>query len=231
MDSSAFAGGNVEDFRNFWPQVLYSTLIGDALNKPDTEIGKMLRARGARERSYARALMLPLPTKAMARFNYNMMFVPKLGPKALPREWYIMGAHQHYWEWHATSADNPKTWPELYGLYNRIAKENWTQVRTDSASRLQSEGISYSCASDPPTIPFHHERDWDIVLYPIIFSLAFCGFACYTGCCWLCCIKCGFGRRCRKCCPCCFCCCPSLFKQEAPLVTVNPYEQVPELEE
>jgi len=214
MDSSAFAGGNVEDFRQWWPWVFFSGLIGDTLHKPDTEIGKMLRAPGAKHRSYSRALMLPLPTKAIARFNYNMMFVPKLGPKALPREWYIMAAHQHYWEWHATSAVKLDTWDKLYGLYARIDAENWTQVRAKSVSRLQSSGISYACASDPPTIPFVRERDWDLVLYPIILSLALCFFACCLCCCWLICCKCGCGKRCQRRCPCCFSCCPSLFNEK-----------------
>merc|ERR550525_2149021 len=104
------------------------------------------------------------------------MFVPKLGPEALPREWYIMAAHQHYWEWHATAADKPDTWTKLYGLYARIDAEDWSQVRAKSVSRLQSWGISYGCASDPPTIPFVRERDWDIVLYPILFAVALCCF-------------------------------------------------------
>merc|ERR1712232_779830 len=197
----------------------------------ETEIGQMLRAPGARQRSYARALMLPLPTKAIARFNYNMMFVPKPGPKALPREWYIIPAHQHFWEWHATSADQPDTWTKLYGLYARISAEDWTQVRLRSVSQLQSSGISYGCAENPPVIPFHRERDWDIIMYPILFSLALCNFACCTGCCWLICCKCGCGRKCQRCCPCCFYCCPSLFDSKVVPRENQPYSAMPEEQE
>lgn len=164
MDSSAFAGGNVEDYRHFWPNVLYAALVGDILYGPDTPIGSMLREEGARERGYSGTLLLPLPTQALARFNYNMMFQPELGPEALPREWYVVAAHHHFLEWHATSASSPDTWSRLFGIYGKVAGMDWAAVREDASGRLNTSGISYGCAADPPTAPFVRETDWDIYI-------------------------------------------------------------------
>jgi len=209
MDVSAFAGGNVEEYANFWPQALYASLVGDALHGPNTEIGQMLRSAGAKRRSFARSLLLPLPTKAAARFNHNMMFVRELGPEALPREWYIIAAHKHFWEWHDSTPSKifKKNSCELCGLYKQVAAENWAEVRKDSVVPLGLAGISYACAAEPPTIPFEREKDWDGSVYPILIPALIVLCCCCTLCCWGICCKAGVGRKCYERCFCCCCCC------------------------
>jgi hypothetical protein len=215
MDVSAFAGGNVEEYKNFWPQALYASLVGDALHGPNTEIGQMMRSAGSRERSFARTLLLPLPTKAMARFNHNMMFVKEFGPDALPREWYIIAAHKHFWEWHDSRPDKiftqKKDWCELCGLYKKVAAENWTEVRKNSVAPLGLKGISYVCAAEPPTIPFEREEDWDRIVYPILIPALIVLCCCCTLCCWGICCKAGLGQMCYDRCVCCCCCCGPCF--------------------
>merc|ERR1711971_270583 len=131
-----------------------------------------------------------------------MGFVKDLGPQALPREWYIMAAHQHYWEWHATSPDDPESWDKLYGLYGKVAASNWSSLRQDESGRLAAAGISYKCASDPPTIPWvNNETDWGVFVWPILIPLSICCCVCCFFSCRLCC------RICCPCCPRCWACC------------------------
>jgi len=150
MDTSAFAGGNVESYKAFWPQVFYAAIIGDILYGPDTPIGKRLRAPGAADRKYAKSLVLPMPTTAVSRFNFNMMYMKEFGDQSLPREWYKLPAHKHYFEWHPTSAEDASSWSSLQSVYTKIANEDWKQVRAD----FEVSKADYKCASEPPTEPF-----------------------------------------------------------------------------
>jgi len=151
MDHSAFAGGNVEDFAGFWPNVVYAGLIGDILYGSHTPIGARLRAPGAKEGHYADVLPLPLPTAARTRFNFAMMFEPEFGEDALPREWYLLPAHKNYDDtWLATSTRDARTWKPLKALYKRIANEDWNNVRESfrNSKIAQDYSVDYSCAND-----------------------------------------------------------------------------------
>eukprot|EP00403_Amphidinium_massartii_P005679 CAMPEP_0178379686 /NCGR_PEP_ID=MMETSP0689_2-20121128/5074_1 /TAXON_ID=160604 /ORGANISM="Amphidinium massartii, Strain CS-259" /LENGTH=992 /DNA_ID=CAMNT_0019999803 /DNA_START=58 /DNA_END=3032 /DNA_ORIENTATION=- len=148
MDSAAFAGGNVEDFKQFWPMVLYSAVVGDIIHGEWTAIGQRLREPGAAERHYAKTLVLPLPTQAMTRFNFNMMFVKEMGPGALPREWYIMPGHKNYRVWIPTSITDIKTWKPLQQLYTRVAREDW--------QKLRNEDSTTACGNRPKLPPRSH---------------------------------------------------------------------------
>jgi len=189
MDSSAFAGGNVETYSAFWPQVFYAAIIGDILYGPDTAIGARLRTSGANRKDYANTLLLPMPTTAIATFNFNMMFAKEFGAEALPREFYNIPGHKNYNEWHQTSTKD-STWAGLKTLYVKIADEDWAAVRTGPG---QTAEVSYTCAAVPPTEPFVREWDFDVYYKPFIF-FALC-------CCCCCCF--GFWYACWK-----MCCAP-----------------------
>eukprot|EP00931_Biecheleriopsis_adriatica_P059195 TRINITY_DN35386_c0_g1_i1.p1 TRINITY_DN35386_c0_g1~~TRINITY_DN35386_c0_g1_i1.p1 ORF type:complete len:945 (-),score=155.97 TRINITY_DN35386_c0_g1_i1:37-2844(-) len=188
MDVSAFAGGNVEQYKEFWPTVLQAALIGDILHGPNTKIGQRLRA-GAKIGDFDATLLLPLPTPAVMTFNFNMIFEPTLGERALPREFYLFPAHKHYDRWLATEADpfsmlSDRTTPSgLLELFRDIAEEDWKAVR-ESASGFDS------CGEGPPTKPFHNDWDWGWYVYPLaILRLIVVGVlctACYRCCCGMC---------------------------------------------
>eukprot|EP00971_Amphidinium_carterae_P085031 1682354-Amphidinium_carterae.1 len=175
MDSAAFAGGNVLEYHNFWPMVLYSAVVGDIIHGEGTPIGKRLRMEGAARRHYAQTLLLPLPTGAKARFNFNMMFVKEMGPKALPREWYIMPAHHHYWRWIQTSLEDEKTWEPLKDLYIDISQRDWETLRNADPD---------SACAYRPAAPEHHHHELGLArgLVVCLLLVAFC----VAGCCAMC---------------------------------------------
>lgn len=183
MDVSAFAGGNVEDYGAFWPRVLYATLIGDVIYGPSTPIGKRLRQPGPRERNEAHTLLLPLPSQATTRFNFNMLFMREFGPEALPREWYVVPAHKQYQEWHVTSPVDMTTWPNLFGLYKKISEEDWAGLRNNPE---WGSDFSMSCAAKPPTEPYRKPWDWGIYIYPPIILAVIVCCGCCAGCCYAC---------------------------------------------
>lgn len=151
MDTSAFAGGNVESWDTFSDQVLYAGVIGDIIHGPNTLIGQRLRDPQAKHRHYAGTLTLPLPTQARTTFNFNMMFMQEFGDDALPREWYITPAHKHFSVWAQTSADDRDTWKNLIPVINLISAEDWKEVRKMDGS------VMYDCAAAPPTEPWAPE--------------------------------------------------------------------------
>jgi len=173
MDSAAFAGGNVEEYDHFWPTVMYGAIVGDILHGPWTGIGQRLRQKGAAKRHYAQTLLLPLPTKAMARFNFNMMFVKEMGPEALPREWYVMPGHKHYWYWIPTSLTDEKTWEPLQDMYIQISKESWAELRAADATT--------KCAVGPPTKPW--APNWELPLQSLWVVAGIAEVVCCCVCC------------------------------------------------
>lgn len=152
MDTTAFAGGNVLDYNGFWSQSLYAGIIGDILAGPNTPIGQRLRAGSSRTTGWAETLLLPLPSHAITRFNFNMMNTRQFGPDALPREWYVVPAHRHYKAWFVTDADLGADWGDLSALYVHMATENWTDIRLNPG--FDNTTYSLKCFADPPSQPW-----------------------------------------------------------------------------
>lgn len=146
MDSSAFAGGSVYEWKDFWPQTLYAAVIGDILHGPRTEIGRLMREPGAKKRHWAKSLLLPLPHSAKVGFNYDMMHTTELGPDALPREWYTIPAHKHYDVWHFD--ETPQGREGRLDLYKQIQAEDWARLRKQGVEGHPE--VSFRCAAEPP---------------------------------------------------------------------------------
>mmetsp|Transcript_93501 Transcript_93501/g.194965 ORF Transcript_93501/g.194965 Transcript_93501/m.194965 type:complete len:1144 (+) Transcript_93501:735-4166(+) len=149
MDSSAFGGGNVERWPDFWHKIFYAGLIGDAIHGKDTKIGQRLRQAKAKERHYSRTLPLPMPTEADVSMTYRMMYVPEMGENALPREWYSVGAHRHYDDWNFADISKRSTYRNLFNLYANVASEDWAAIR--AAGVLGSDTSALNCAKPPLT--------------------------------------------------------------------------------
>lgn len=192
MDVSAFAGGNVEQYQAFWPTVLHAALIGDILHGPGTKMHKRLQ-ESVNTGDLAATLLLPLPTPATMTFNFNMIFEPTMGDRALPREFYLVPAHKNYDRWLVTAVDpfsqlsQRTTAPDLLELFKVIAEADWEEVR-------RGAGDFDSCGDGPPTTPYRGQWDWGVVVYPIeaLLLLLCCG---YCRCCYLCCCRSCCGKR------------------------------------
>eukprot|EP00930_Biecheleria_cincta_P072986 TRINITY_DN6032_c1_g1_i1.p1 TRINITY_DN6032_c1_g1~~TRINITY_DN6032_c1_g1_i1.p1 ORF type:complete len:923 (-),score=142.37 TRINITY_DN6032_c1_g1_i1:265-3033(-) len=201
MDVSAFAGGNVEQYKEFWPTVLHAALIGDILHGPETRMHQRLQ-ESVKAGDFASTLLLPLPTPAIMTFNFNMIFEPTLGDKALPREFYLMPAHKNYDRWLVTATDpfsqlsQRTTAQELLDLFTVIAAEDWKAVR-------QGAGGFDGCGDSPPTTPYRGQWDWGVIVYPLL-TLLLC----------LCC----------SCCRCCYVCCCGKRKDRSAAVVGPPVE-------
>jgi hypothetical protein len=183
MDHSAFAGGNVEQYKDFWPNVLYAAVVGDILWGPDTPIGKLLREPGAKRHHWANSLLLPLPSPAVTTFNYNMMHIRELGPDALPREWYTIPAHKNYEVWLAGNTEDGINGQQQ--LYKAISSENWGALR-------EGKMAEYGCAESPP--PWDEtkapDRTFDVPaavgvgLLVLLCCCCCCSCGCLAACCW-----------------------------------------------
>ena len=67
---------------------------------------------------------MPFPTRATAKFNWNMMFAPQLGEDALPRQFYLLPPTMHINKW-ATSA-----YIEKNPIYDEIVSvANWKSIQ------------------------------------------------------------------------------------------------------
>ena len=121
MDVASFAGGNVEEYADFWPQLALAARVGQIVSRGQSPWSK------AHERTWV-ASPIAFPTRAGARFNWNMMFSSDMGPDALPRQFYLIPARKHLNMWASTSA-------ELELIYHEIARTpSWRGIAPQFAS-------------------------------------------------------------------------------------------------
>jgi len=124
MDSSSFAGGNVEQYEQWWPRVVYAAMLGNWMTDYRSIWNEMWENDTA-------GLARPLPTTASVAFNFNMNFPTELGPDALPRQYYSIPAHKHFDFW-ARGLGIPGLGPnpgKLAELYRLVVLEDWCYLR------------------------------------------------------------------------------------------------------
>jgi hypothetical protein len=115
LDVASFAGGNVEEYDEFWPGLAFGAKVGSLASGGAAPYSK------AHEGSWVSS-PIAFPTRAKARFNWNMMFVEAMGDKALPRQFYIIPGRKHFNMW---GSDRQS----MANLYAQIAAiPNWAAV-------------------------------------------------------------------------------------------------------
>jgi len=132
MDTSAYAGGNVENYQVWWPKVLFAAELGLWMTPKKAEWKVLAQGTNNSIIPGLDPVPLPFPTRAIVSFNWNMMYMKELGNEALPREWYSIPAHRHF-DWWAKGLNNPKTSPhpkKLFDLYAMVATQDWCGLRT-----------------------------------------------------------------------------------------------------
>jgi hypothetical protein len=121
LDVAAFAGGNVEGYKDFWSRATFQAKAAK------------LASRGKapwivqHEKSWVSSPM-PFPTRAGASFNRNMMFVEAMGEDALPRQFYLIPARRHFNIW----GSDEMTKTELYGQITAIG--DWGAIEGQFAA-------------------------------------------------------------------------------------------------
>jgi hypothetical protein len=121
LDVASFAGGNVEEYDNFWPSLAFAARLGRMAS-----MGRDAYSV-AHERSWVSA-PIAFPTKATARFNWNMMFVEAMGDNALPRQFYLMPARKHINAWANDDASREAVYREIVGI------ANWARIPAQFAA-------------------------------------------------------------------------------------------------
>jgi hypothetical protein len=116
LDVASFAGGNVEDYEDFWPKLAFTARVAKLASGGQAPWIK------AHEKTWVSS-PIAFPTKASANFNWNMMFVEAMGPDALPRQFYLIPGRRHFNLW----GSDKVTKTELYRQITVI--ENWKQVQ------------------------------------------------------------------------------------------------------
>lgn len=134
MDSSAFEGGNVLEYDNWWPQVAIAAELGMWL-VPNSEWEQHARQMdtfsdtGASQP--AAAYPRPMPwTSTTARFNFNIGYVREVSDSSsLPRQFYRFPAHKHFAMWHKYLQHTCANPSGLLQLYRSIYEEDWWALR------------------------------------------------------------------------------------------------------
>ena len=115
LDVASFAGGNVEEYNDFWPTLAFAAKLGELVS------GGAAPWAAAHEHTWV-AHPIAFPTKASARFNWNMMFSEAMGDAALPRQFYLMPGRKHFNVW-------PNTDTGRADLYAQIAAiPDWAAI-------------------------------------------------------------------------------------------------------
>lgn len=121
LDVASFAGGNVEDYEDFWPGIAFGAKAG-SLASLDTAKWSVSK------KDFWVSYPIPFPTKARASFNWNMMFVEAMGDNALPRQFYLIPGRRHFNVW----GRDPDT---VMSLYKEIAAiESWGAIEGQFAA-------------------------------------------------------------------------------------------------
>lgn len=115
LDVASFAGGNVEDYDSFWPGLAFGAKVASLASNG------LAPYTVAHENSWVSS-PIAFPTRAKARFNWNMMFVEAMGDNALPRQFYLIPGRRHFNVW----GSDEKTRADLYAQITGIS--DWAAV-------------------------------------------------------------------------------------------------------
>jgi hypothetical protein len=115
LDVASFAGGNVEEYDTFWPSLSFSSKVGRLAS------GGQAPYSVTQEKSWVSS-PIAFPTKAGARFNWNMMFVEAMGNDALPRQFYLIPGRRHFNIWGTDDATRQSIYEEISAI------ENWASI-------------------------------------------------------------------------------------------------------
>jgi hypothetical protein len=120
LDVASYAGGNVEEYEDFWPKLSFAAKVGKIASGGNAPWIK------AQLKTWV-ASPIAFPTTAKARFNHNMMFVKAMGDNALPRQFYIMPGRKHFNIWGSDEESRTR-------VYDAIAKiPDWGTIPSDFA--------------------------------------------------------------------------------------------------
>ena len=109
LDVAAFAGGNLEEYDEFWPGIAFGARVGRLASLGKAKFTK------AHENSWV-SHPIAFPSKAKARFNWNMMFVRAMGPHALPRQFYIIPGRKHFNLWGGDEKSLEELYADIIGI-------------------------------------------------------------------------------------------------------------------
>eukprot|EP00928_Gymnodinium_smaydae_P041451 TRINITY_DN28053_c0_g2_i1.p1 TRINITY_DN28053_c0_g2~~TRINITY_DN28053_c0_g2_i1.p1 ORF type:complete len:1210 (-),score=235.56 TRINITY_DN28053_c0_g2_i1:226-3855(-) len=158
MDSSAYAGGNVLNYFEWWPRVALAAELGTWLlpNQPWEVLSRnfsLYHRNGFNYRHYMKMVTYPFAmplNQANARFNFNMMYISEFGvkgdPSMLPRQFYRLPAHRQYKRWPKRLQTVCGNTRELLDLYWTIHGENWFELRRHP--QFLGKGWSSACIPD-----------------------------------------------------------------------------------
>jgi hypothetical protein len=134
MDSSAFEGGNVLEYDQWWPQVAIAAELGMWL-VPNSEweqhARQMDKFSEKGESQPAAAYPRPMPWRSTtARFNFNIGYVREVSDgSSLPRQFYRFPAHKHFPVWHKYLQNTCANPAGLLQLYRSIYEADWWTLR------------------------------------------------------------------------------------------------------
>ena len=138
LDVASFAGGNVEEYSSFWPSLAFAAKVGHLAS------GGQAPWSLAHHRTWVSS-PIAFPTRASARFNWNMMFASAMGPDALPRQFYLIPARKHFNIWTASEEGLSQIYSEISSI------QNWATIPAQFASSHgQCPGEITPFANRPP---------------------------------------------------------------------------------
>ena len=109
LDVASFAGGNVEEYADFWPGLSFGSKVGSLASRGEAPYTK------AHEKSWVSS-PIAFPTRASARFNWNMMFVEAMGDQALPRQFYLIPGRRHINMWGTDEQSIANLYAQIIGI-------------------------------------------------------------------------------------------------------------------
>lgn len=152
MDSSGFAGGNVEEYATWWPKVAVAAELGmwllpnSSWERASRALNATLNESGLEEVFYP----YPMPLQSQrARFNFNIMYLRELAEdddSLLPRQYYRLPAHRHYADWPRRLQESCGNPAAQVALYERIRGEDWCAVRR--APQYLGRGWAQACVPE-----------------------------------------------------------------------------------
>lgn len=154
MDTTGFAGGNVEDYQGWWPTVAMAAEFGMWL-QPNSTWERLSRAKVPTHETIPLVETViypyPMPTRGtVSTFNFHIMYVPLFeagSNTTLPRQFYRVPAHKHYSVWPRRLDDVCANPQGLLEMYRKILNEDWILVRLNP--QYLNKGWGQQCVPEP----------------------------------------------------------------------------------
>ena len=124
----------MEEYDNFWPGIAFGARAGRLASLAQASYSK------AHEKSWV-SHPIAFPTRARARFNWNMMFVRAMGPHALPRQFYIIPGRKHFNRWGSDEQSMAELYDEIVGI------RDWASIPSQFAAthgQCPKEAVPFS---------------------------------------------------------------------------------------